>query len=170
MCLAWYGSQSEAAGNRCLWLRTILRQPVFPLWVVGSYFLYSVFVFTLQNWFVVVVVSPLLFFVFGLINIPWTLTTLHVGLIHPIPHQKRKTIVTGAPWCSQRTASFCPPLGTLTSIQNLGGSWFSPSSIDLHSNYDNFQRTSFNLSELLQHELSCCSPNQRINESKDQQI
>jgi hypothetical protein len=30
-----------------------------------------------------------------------------------------------APWCSRRTAS-CPPLGTLTSIQNLGGSLFSP--------------------------------------------
>ena len=44
MCLVWYGSQSEAAGNRCLWLRTILRLPVFPLWVVGSYFLVSVFV------------------------------------------------------------------------------------------------------------------------------
>ena len=43
LCLAWYGSQSEAAVNRCLWLRTILRQPVFSLWVVGSYFLFSVF-------------------------------------------------------------------------------------------------------------------------------
>ena len=43
-----------------------------------------------------------------------------------------------APWCSQRTASFHPPLGTLTSIQNLGGSWFLTASIDLHSNYDNF--------------------------------
>ena len=43
LVLAWCGSQSEAAVNRCLWLRTILRQPVFPLWVVGSYFLFSVF-------------------------------------------------------------------------------------------------------------------------------
>ena len=39
-----------------------------------------------------------------------------------------------APWCSRRTASFFPLLGTLTSIQNLGGLWFSPPSIDLHSN------------------------------------
>ena len=66
------------------------------------------------------------------------------------------------PWCSRGTASFRPPLGTLKSIQNLGGSWFSPTSIDLHSNYDNFWRTSPNLSELLQHELLCCPPNQRI--------
>ena len=55
-----------------------------------------------------------------------------------------------APWCSQRTASFRPPLSTLTSIQNLGGLWFSSPSIDSHSNYDNFQRMCSNLSELLQ--------------------
>ena len=60
-----------------------------------------------------------------------------------------------APWCSRRTVSFRPPRGTLTSIQNLGGSWFSLPSIDLHRNYDNFQRTSYNLSEFLQHELRC---------------
>jgi hypothetical protein len=46
-----------------------------------------------------------------------------------------------APWGSRRTASFRPRLGTLTLIQNLGGSWFSPPSIDLHSNYDSFWRT-----------------------------
>ena len=39
-----------------------------------------------------------------------------------------------APWCSRRTASFHPPLGILTSVQNLGNSWFSLPSIDLHSN------------------------------------
>ena len=33
LVLAWYGSQSEAAVN-------CLRQPVFPLWVVGSYFMF----------------------------------------------------------------------------------------------------------------------------------
>jgi hypothetical protein len=67
-----------------------------------------------------------------------------------------------APRCSRRTANFCPPLGTLTSIQNLGDSWFSPHSIDLHSNFDSFWRTSSNLSELLQHELTCCPPNQMV--------
>jgi hypothetical protein len=67
-----------------------------------------------------------------------------------------------APWCNRRTASFRPPLGILTSIQNLGGSWFSLSSIDLHMNYYNFRRTSSNLSEFLQHELTCCPPNRRI--------
>ena len=91
MCLAWYGSQSEAAGNRCLWLRTILRQPVFPLWVVGCCFLcfhhtgLFCFSFTL---FVI------LFSVSVLINITWTFTTLRIGPIHPIPHQKRKRTVT----------------------------------------------------------------------------
>ena len=49
LCLAWYGSQSEAAVDRCLWLRTILRQPVFPLWFVGSCFL--CLCFTIRNCF-----------------------------------------------------------------------------------------------------------------------
>ena len=62
--------------------------------------------------------------------------------------------------CSRRTVCFCPPLGTLTSIQHLGVSWCSPSSIDSYSNYDNFQRMSSNLSELLQHELTFFPPNQ----------
>ena len=42
-CLAWYGSQSEAAVNHCLWLRTILRQPVSPLWGAGLYFVHVLF-------------------------------------------------------------------------------------------------------------------------------
>ena len=71
-----------------------------------------------------------------------------------------------ASWCSRRTAIFRPPLGTLTSTQNLGGSWFSPPSIDLHVNYDRFQRTSSKLSELLQHESTSCPPNQRIRDHK----
>ena len=69
-----------------------------------------------------------------------------------------------APWCSRRTVKFRHPLSTLTSIQNLGGSWFSLPSIDLHSNYDNFRRTSSSISELLEHELTCCPPNQMIRE------
>ena len=69
-----------------------------------------------------------------------------------------------APWCSRRTASFHYSLGTLTWIQNLGGLWFSPPSIDIHSNYGNFRRTSSNLSELLQRQMTCCQPNQRIRE------
>jgi hypothetical protein len=77
--------------------------------------------------------------------------------------QIRSTVVSAAlcrvaPWGSQRTASFRPPLGTLTSIQNLGGSWFSPPSIDSHSNYDHVRRTFSSLSELFQHELTCCPP------------
>ena len=63
MCLAWYGSQSEAAVNRCLWLRTILRQPGFALelWVVVlcvspdrtvSFSLFLVVIlFSVQFWF-----------------------------------------------------------------------------------------------------------------------
>ena len=44
--------------------------------------------------------------------------------------QRRSTVASTAlcsvaPWCSRRTVSFRPPLGTLTSLQNLGGSWFS---------------------------------------------
>ena len=34
--LAWYGSQSETAVYRCLWLGIIFRQPFFPLSSVGS--------------------------------------------------------------------------------------------------------------------------------------
>jgi hypothetical protein len=54
--------------------------------------------------------------------------------------QRRSTVALTAlckvaPCYTHRTASFHPPLGTLTSIQNLGGSRFSPPSIDLHSNY-----------------------------------
>ena len=91
MCLVWYGSQSEAAGNRCLWLRTILRQPVFPLWVVGSYFLFSVFVAPYRT---VSFLSCFLLYYFCVQfnKITWTLTMLRIVLIHPIPHQKRKTV------------------------------------------------------------------------------
>ena len=54
-------------------------------------------------------------------------------------HTWRSTVASTAlsgvaPWCSQRTVIFRPPLGKLTSMQNLGGSWFSRPSIDLHSN------------------------------------
>ena len=53
LCLAWYGSQSEAAVNHCPWLRTIFRQPVFHPWVVGWLYVFCwVFVFcSRQNWF-----------------------------------------------------------------------------------------------------------------------
>ena len=64
-----------------------------------------------------------------------------------------------ATWCSRRTASFRTPLGTLTSIQNLAGSWFPPHSIDIDINYDNLWRMPSNLSELLQHELTSSPPN-----------
>jgi hypothetical protein len=71
-----------------------------------------------------------------------------------------KALCRVAPWCYRRTTSFRPPLGTLTSIQNLGDSWFSPPSIDLHSN--NFRLEDLVRSELLKHELTCCPPNERI--------
>ena len=58
-----------------------------------------------------------------------------------------------------------PPLSTLTSIQNLGGSWFSPSSIDLHSNYDDFRRTSSTPIRAI-----AAWPDMLSNQSKDQRM
>ena len=55
-------------------------------------------------------------------------------------------------WGNRRTDSFRPPLATLTSIQNLGGSQASSPSIDIHSNY--VRRTSSSQSKLLQYELT----------------
>ena len=53
--MAWYGSQSEAAVYRCLWLGIIFRQPISPLCFVGSclcevaceHFIYYTFQFVL---------------------------------------------------------------------------------------------------------------------------
>ena len=76
-------------------MRTILRQPVFPLWVVSSLFSVSVF----ASYGTVLIFISFLHFVrwyfLELLKLSWTRTTLQFGPILLIPpHQKRKTIIT----------------------------------------------------------------------------
>ena len=135
MCLAWYGSQSEAAVNRCLWLRTILRQPVFPLWFVGSCFL----CLTIQNCFDFHCFTlVILYSVLSYISLKWTLTTLHFGLIFHTPHQMKK-IVTDNALLGVKFVTF-PNLST-------NNSWFSVS--PPHSNHSQTVLAKFLLEKLL---------------------
>ena len=82
--LVWFPIRGSCL-FRCLWLRTILRQPVFPLWFVGSYFLFSVFVAPCRT------VNLLFLFEYSsLLKVLWIRTMLHFGPLLLLP----TTIVT----------------------------------------------------------------------------